>query len=114
MGPGPEGGESSSAAYGRAEHKYWEENSIYGEEFDAEQSFTDGAGNRIKIDAVDYQNFKIKELKPDNARAIQRGKTQIKRYVNFLERIFPGTKWSGEVVTYSRVLSGGNLGRVAE
>jgi len=86
-------GETAATAAGRAAHTAMN----YGEGFQKE--FTLPSGSRV--DAVNFEDRIVLELKPNNMRAINRGLNQVDRYVDELNREFPGeTPWQGQVVTY--------------
>jgi len=53
----------------------------------------------LRPDAVDWQNHIVRELKPDNPRAIQRGWNQVRKYMNELFEMTGGA-WTAFVDTY--------------
>ena len=53
----------------------------------------------LRPDAVDFTNRVVRELKPNNPRAIARGKRQVQQYLNELQSLFGGT-WTSFVDTY--------------
>ena len=87
-------GENSSAAKGRQAHRNYNPGSTY---------TTDPKNTRLangKIpDAVDFKNKVVRELKPNNARAIKRGEKQVESYRKQLQKE-NGGKWKGHVDTY--------------
>jgi RHS repeat-associated protein len=91
-GPGPRGGESPAAARGREAHRTWD----YGPDF--EREFTLPSGQRV--DGINLQTREVVELKPNNRRAIREGQRQLDRYLNELNREYPGSPWTGRVETY--------------
>lgn len=93
-GPGPGGGESSAAAYGRAMHASYN----YGPGF--EKEFTLESGQRV--DAVNFDTREVVELKPNNPRAIRLGTRQVQGYADQLNQEFPGTPFTYRVVTYGQ------------
>ena len=52
-----------------------------------------------KPDAVDLTNRIVRELKPNNPRAIARGKTQVQRHLQELQQTHGGN-WTWFVDTY--------------
>ncbi len=52
-------------------------------------------------DAIDWNNNVVRELKPDNPRAIQRGQQQVNRYQQELEAM-TGKKWQAYVDVYQK------------
>ena len=94
-GPGPSGGESSAAAYGRYIHGVFD----YGPGF--EREFTLPSGKRA--DAVNFLTREVLELKPNNPAAIARGLRQAEGYASELNNEYSGgTPWTFYVVTYGR------------
>lgn len=87
------GGESAKAARGREAHKNYE--NALGEGYDFNKALPSGK----RPDAVDLENRIVRELKPDNARAIRRGERQVEGYKNELEQL-TGEKWTSKVDTY--------------
>jgi RHS repeat-associated protein len=86
-------GETAATAAGRAAHAAMD----YGEGFQKE--FTLPSGSRV--DAINFEDRLVLELKPNSMRAIYRGLNQVERYLEELNREFPGgTPWQGQVVTY--------------
>lgn len=53
-----------------------------------------------RVDGINFTTREIRELKPNNPRAIRRGQNQIDKYLDELNREFPGQPWTGQVVTY--------------
>ncbi|MFZ7088774.1 RHS repeat-associated core domain-containing protein [Curtobacterium sp. RRHDQ10] len=92
-GPGPKGGESSAAAYGRAMHKIWK----YPKGF-LRESYNPQL--RMRFDAINYSKRIIIELKPNTARGIRTGNRQLRKYVKYMEWA-TGQKWHGKLVTYN-------------
>lgn len=60
--------------------------------------------NKLVPDAIDRKNFIVRELKPNNQRAKNRGKAQLLKYVEQLEKEIPGSKgkWKTVVDTYEK------------
>jgi len=50
-------------------------------------------GSRLRPDIYDDKNFVIRELKPDNLRAIKRGENQLKGYLRVADPRFRGELW---------------------
>ena len=48
------------------------------------------------------QHPDVRELKPDNQRAIKRGEKQVQGYMKELEELRPDKKWEWHVDTYKR------------
>ena len=87
------GGESAKAARGREAHKNYE--NTLGEGYE----FNKGLPSGKRPDAIDVENRVVRELKPDNARAIRRGQKQLEGYKKELEQM-TGDKWTGHLDTY--------------
>jgi hypothetical protein len=86
-------GETAFTKAGRNAHKLWDA----GEGFVKE--FTLPSGRRA--DAVNFAKRIVKELKPDNAKAIRRGEAQVTKYAEELSKLTKET-WQGVVETYTR------------
>ena len=84
-------GETAATARGKEMHKWWD----YGEGFVKEYRLPSGK----RADAVNEAEKIVKELKPNNPRAIKRGEKQLRGYVKELEGMY-GSGWRSEVVTY--------------
>lgn len=89
------GGESSKAARGREAHKNYE--NTLGEGYEFNKALPSGK----RPDAIDKENRIVRELKPDNPRAVRRGQRQVERYKKELEDM-TGEKWSSHVDTYKQ------------
>jgi RHS repeat-associated protein len=63
-----------------------------------EREFRLNSGRRI--DAINFDTFEIRELKPNNPAAIRRGQKQLDSYLVDLSNQFPDVPWTGGVVTY--------------
>jgi hypothetical protein len=85
------GGESPAAARGRQAHRDWDP----GAGFEKEVTLPSGR----RADAINPTTRTVRELKPNNPRAIRRGQRQVERYRRELEER-TGEKWTGEVHTY--------------
>lgn len=92
-GPGPRGGESTAAARGRQAHQSWD----YGPGFEREFRLPSGR----RVDGINFQTRQVVELKPNNPRAIRDGQRQLDRYLEELNREYPGAPWTGRVETYN-------------
>ncbi|WP_373372352.1 hypothetical protein [Polyangium mundeleinium] len=92
-GKGPVNGETAATKAGRQAHEDW----------DPGPGFEKGVRlpSRKRPDAVNYDTQQVKELKPDNRRAIKRGEKQVEGYRKELEAKEGGT-WTGTVETYKR------------
>lgn len=82
-----------TAAYGRDVHRNWD----YGPGYVKEYMLP----NRMRIDAVNFDDFIIKELKPNSPSAIKKGQKQLDEYLKIINDLFPGP-WKAEIVTYER------------
>ena len=87
------GGETEAAAVGRRAHGNY--GTALGEKFDTKVTLPSGK----KPDAVNWESREVRELKPDNARAVRRGERQVEGYRQELEKT-TGEKWTSEVDTY--------------
>lgn len=65
-------GETAATKAGRQAHKDWNP----GEGFDKEVTLPSGK----RADAVNFKQKHVKELKPDNPRAMKRGEKQVEQY----------------------------------
>jgi hypothetical protein len=54
-----------------------------------------------RADAVNFEQKHVKELKPDNPRAIGRGEKQVEGYRGELQEEFGGD-WTSSIETYKR------------
>jgi hypothetical protein len=84
-------GETESTKRGRQAHADWEP----GEGYEKEVRLPSGR----RADAVNFEKQDVKELKPDNPRAIKRGEKQVEEYRRELEEK-GGGQWTGQVETY--------------
>lgn len=87
------GGHSADTARGQTAHLNYK--TALGDKY----KFNKGLPSGRRPDAIDWQNRIVRELKPARSRAIQRGKRQLREYVNELER-FTGEKWMSYLDTY--------------
>ena len=85
------GGDSASAARGREAHAEWDP----GEGFEKEVTLPSGK----RADAVNFDEQHVKELKPNNPRAQQRGERQVERYRQELQDTCGGN-WTSSVECY--------------
>jgi hypothetical protein len=92
-GKAARGGETAATKTGRRAHDNYR-NALGGE-----YRFTERLPSGLKPDAVDYKNSVVRELKPDNPRAIRRGARQVERYRRELEAMTERV-WQGIVDTY--------------
>ena len=88
----PINGETAATARGREAHKNWDP----GPGFKKETSLPSGK----RADAVNKEAGVVKELKPDNARAIRRGERQVEQYRQELQQMHPDKCWTCKVETY--------------
>ncbi|CAN7509906.1 RHS repeat-associated core domain-containing protein [Mesorhizobium sp. LjRoot246] len=84
-------GETLATAAGRKAHTDWDP----GPGFVREVTFPGGK----RADAVNVADKIVKELKPDNPRAVKRGEAQLEGYIKAAEAKFGGI-WTGVVETY--------------
>ncbi|HZI05908.1 MAG TPA: hypothetical protein VEZ71_17895 [Archangium sp.] len=85
------GGETEAAKRGRQAHTDWQP----GEGYEKEVRLPSGR----RADAVNAEKKDVKELKPNNPRAIKRGEKQVETYRRELEER-RGGQWTGQVETY--------------
>ncbi|MBI1929218.1 hypothetical protein HYR99_33855 [Candidatus Poribacteria bacterium] len=80
---------------GLQKHKEWDYGKGYRKEVDL------GSGNRADAVKIEGDKDYIKELKPNNPRAIKKGERQLERYKEAAKKRWPYVKeWQTEVVTY--------------
>lgn len=78
-------------------HKTWD----YGPGYQRE--FRPPSGQRV--DAINFQTRRVVELKPNNPRAIRRGRQQLAEYLAELNYTYPGDlPWTGSIQSYTRPL----------
>jgi hypothetical protein len=87
------GGETAATKAGRRAHDNYR--NALGDGYEYSERLPSG----LKPDAIDYENSVVRELKPDNPRAIRRGERQVERYRRELE-VLTGRAWRGIVDTY--------------
>lgn len=85
------GGETEATKRGRQAHTDWQP----GEGYEKEVRLPSGR----RADAVNAEKQDVKELKPNNPRAIKRGEKQVETYRRELEER-RGGQWTGQVETY--------------
>jgi hypothetical protein len=91
----PTAGETAATKAGRAAHKNY--GTALGGEYETEVTLPSGK----RVDAVHETLPEVRELKPDNPRAVQRGQKQVDAYARELESMDPqGRTWTGTVDTY--------------
>ena len=89
-------GETSYTKRGRQAHIDYDPGPGYNKEVRLEPT-------RKRADAVNYDEGIVKELKPNNPRAIRKGLKQVQEYVKILNKTNPlpdGRSWQGIVDTY--------------
>lgn len=84
-------GETAATKAGRQAHKDWDA----GKGFEKEVTLPSGK----RADAVNFTQNHVKELKPDNPRAIKRGELQVEQYRRELAKEYGGN-WRSSVETY--------------
>ena len=87
-------GETQFTKYGRQAHI----NYLPGESYEKEFRLPSGR----RADAVSLEKGDVRELKPNNPKAIKRGEKQVKEYMKELENAYPDIKWEWHVDTYNR------------
>ena len=85
------GGETRHTRRGRTAHREWDP----GEGFQKEVRLPSGR----RADAVNAETRTVKELKPNNPRAVQCGERQVECYRQELEQS-TGQEWTSAVETY--------------
>ena len=88
------GGNTATAARGREAHMNYR--NALGDGYSFEFRLPSG----LRADAVDGANRIVRELKPDNPRAISDGLRQVEKYRKELESLFGGN-WTAMLDTYS-------------
>ena len=91
----PSNGETAATARGREAHKNY--GTALGDGYRVDIHLPSGK----RPDAVDIANKVVRELKPDNPRAISIGQRQVETYRQELEAVYEG-KWTSFVDTYRR------------
>ncbi|MCP4406090.1 MAG: hypothetical protein GY801_53460, partial [bacterium] len=89
------GGETAAAACGREAHESYK-NALPG---DYEHQVTLPSGKRP--DAVNWETRNVRELKPNNPKAISEGRRQVEKYRKELEEI-ADEFWTADVDTYNQ------------
>ncbi len=89
------GGETAATRAGRSAHKSYE-NTLGGGDYQFNRALLDTG---LRPDAVSFSQRIVRELKPDNPKAIARGWRQVKRYRDILEER-TGMTWTAHVDTY--------------
>ncbi|MBB6561647.1 RHS repeat-associated protein [Acidovorax soli] len=92
-GTPPRGGENAAAAVGRRAHFNYR--FALGENFDMKARLLSGK----RPDAVDWANSQVRELKPDNPRAVSLGERQVEGYRKELE-LMTNRPWTSVVDVY--------------
>lgn len=90
------GGESAAAAAGRSAHEAYGNALGAGGEYVLNRALK---GIGLRPDAVDFTSRVVRELKPDNPRAVARGWRQVNKYKAYLERQ-TGQSWTAVVDVY--------------
>ena len=100
-------GENSAAKRGRQKHDEYKKDKVKEGVFEKEFPVTLSNGKKGRIDAIDFENKIIYELKPDNPRAIARGTKQANDYKAAIEGMKNsdgsstyGSGWTTVVDTY--------------
>jgi Restriction endonuclease fold toxin 9 len=89
------GGETVDTIRGRQAHRNYRD--AVGSDYEYNQPLPSGQ----RPDAIDWPNRIVRELKPDNLNAIQRGLKQLERYKQELEKI-TSQKWTSYLDTYRK------------
>lgn len=87
-------GETAYTKIGRQAHTDYNPGPEYKKEF--------SLPNGKRADAVDLKNGIVRELKPNNPRAIKLGEKQVQGYIDELQKHYPNKNWKGYVDTYER------------
>ena len=87
-------GETQFTKYGRQAHKDY----MPGEGYKKEVTLPSGK----RADAVNFEKGDVRELKPNNPKAIKRGERQVQGYMKELQELRPDIKWEWHVDTYKR------------
>jgi hypothetical protein len=96
-GASPHNGETADTILGRQAHKQYQD--MLGEPgYDYNRQIP---GTRLRPDAIDWANHIVRELKPDNTRAIQRGLVQLTKYVDALNNLTDSV-WTGILDLYEK------------
>lgn len=82
--------------YGQEQHKLYNP----GEEYVLNKQIP---GTNLRPDALNPQGKTIRELKPDNLRAIQRGQTQLGKYIDAANKAY-GEGFRGIIDTYKKLI----------
>ena len=88
----------SALKYGQEQHKLYNPGVLDGNNYLLNREIP---GTQLRPDAIDLQNKVIRELKPDNARAIERGNLQLQKYIDSANKAFGG-EFKGVIDTYKR------------
>ena len=88
------GGENVSTKLGREKHKEYNPGNDYIKEFRLP------SGKRV--DAVSFEKADVRELKPNNSKAIKRGEKQVQSYREELQTIYPEIKWEYHIDVYDK------------
>ncbi len=88
------GGENADTKLGRQMHKDYNPWDSYIKEFKLP------SGKRV--DAINFEKGDIRELKPNNSRAVQRGEKQVKSYMNEVQNLYPNIKWEWHIDVYNK------------
>lgn len=89
------GGESAEAARGREAHDNYK--NAVGSSYEYNKALPSGK----RPDAINKELREVRELKPDNPKAVAAGRRQLEGYRQELERI-TGEKWTSHVDTYKQ------------
>ena len=88
------GGETADTKLGRQMHKVYNPGDEYIKEFRLP------SGKRV--DAVSIEKGDIRELKPNNSKAIKRGEKQAQSYMNELQTLYPDINWEYNIDVYNK------------
>lgn len=88
----PVNGETASTKKGKEEHKKYNP----GPDYKLNSRLPSGK----RPDAYSLRLGKVRELKPNNRKAIKRGEKQVEGYKQELEKLYPDKNWKSYVDTY--------------
>lgn len=90
----PVRGETFHTKLGREKHRAYNP----GEGYIKEYQLPSGK----KVDAVNIEKAEVRELKPNNVRAIKRGEKQVQNYVKELQELYPDRDWKWHIDVYDK------------
>ena len=89
-----------AASAGREAHRLYDPGRLDGNTYILNRQIP---GTKLRPDALDLNNRTIRELKPENSQAIQRGQQQLQKYIDAANKAYPGkSSFKGTVDTYKK------------